>query len=115
MIPVFNLVLATIAFVGTHLLLSHPLRKTLVRRIGQKGFLGLYSLVAAVTLGWMIYARVNAPAEPLWWIAPLWFWDLATVIMLFASILLAGSLERKSTRLNSSHSCAARLPPSACK
>src|SRR3546814_4602871 len=24
-------------------------------------------------------------------------------------------LDRKSTRLNSSHSCAARLPPSACK
>ena len=42
---------AAIAFVGTHFLLSHPLRAPLVARVGEKGFLGLYSLVAFATLG----------------------------------------------------------------
>ena len=36
--------------------LSHPLRAALVARLGERGFLGLYSLVAFATLGWMILA-----------------------------------------------------------
>src|SRR3546814_8352184 len=32
-----------------------------------------------------------------------------------AAILLAARKDRKSTRLNSSHSCASRMPSSACK
>ncbi len=36
------LTLATTAFVGTHLLLSHPLRAPVVSRFGAGGFLGIY-------------------------------------------------------------------------
>ena len=39
-------ILAGIAFLGTHFLLSHPLRAPLVARVGEQAFLGLYSLVA---------------------------------------------------------------------
>jgi len=35
-----NLIMAMTAFVGTHLVLSHPLRATLVRKFGPSGFLG---------------------------------------------------------------------------
>jgi uncharacterized membrane protein len=86
--------LATLAFVGTHLLMSHPLRRPLVHRLGERGFSLAYSIVAIATLGWVIlaYGRVEdgAPA----WVAPDWWWPVAAGIMLVASILLVGSLVR---------------------
>jgi len=86
------LTVATVTFVGTHFLLSHPLRAAIVRRIGDGPFLGLYSLVAAITFGWMVWAAWTMPSLPPCWIAPLWFYDwVAPLLMLLASILLVGS------------------------
>jgi uncharacterized membrane protein len=86
-----SLALATAAFVGTHFLMSHPLRARLVGSLGQTGFIGLYSLVAFATLGWMTVAwRSIDNSSPLW-IAPLWWWPIASLIMLLALILLVGS------------------------
>ena len=84
--------LAAASFVGTHFVLSHPLRAPLVTVLGEAGFMIAYSLVAFATLGWMAQAYKTAPAT-----APLWevgdgLWALATLVMLVASILLAGSL-----------------------
>ena len=84
--------IAATAFVGTHFILSHPLRAPLVARLGEKGFLGVYSLVAAVTLIWMIVAYRAAPVTPMLWPVGDGLWAIATVIMLVASILLLGSL-----------------------
>jgi uncharacterized membrane protein len=89
--PLASLTLATLAFVGTHLLMSHPLRAGLVARLGALGFLGLYSLVSAVTLVWMIVAYRQGSDEGLLWIGPLWWWPFASAIMLAASILLVGA------------------------
>ena len=89
-----NVALAATAFVGTHFLLSHPLRAPLVRAIGEKGFLGLYSLVAAATLGWVYLAYSAAPDVPLWWQPTDAIWAVGSAIMLVASILLMGSLVR---------------------
>ncbi|ANB77045.1 NnrU family protein [Paraburkholderia phytofirmans] len=85
---------AAVAFVGSHFLLSHPLRRRLVRAIGETGFLGVYSLVALLTFGWLILTYLKAPLS-----APLWpvgngLWAVATAVMLIASILLMGSLIR---------------------
>ncbi|KAH0437184.1 NnrU family protein [Paraburkholderia fungorum] len=85
---------AAIAFVGSHFLLSHPLRGLLVRAIGEKGFLGVYSLVAFATFGWLIVAYVHAPLTAPLWLAGDVLWGVATVVMLIASILLMGSLIR---------------------
>ena len=91
MTPTASLALATLAFVGTHLAMSHPLRPALVARLGERGFLGLYALVSFATLGWMIFAwRGTDAAAPLW-AAPLWWWPIGSGIMLVASILLVGS------------------------
>jgi uncharacterized membrane protein len=63
------LALASVAFVGTHFLMSHPLRSPLIAKLGEKGFAGLYSLVALLTFGWMIWAYPDASAEaaqPYW-------------------------------------------------
>jgi uncharacterized membrane protein len=83
---------AAAAFVGTHFLLSHPLRGPLVARLGERGFAGLYVLVAFATLGWLALAYRAAPMT-----APLWsvgdgLWALVTIVMLVASVLLMGSL-----------------------
>ncbi|KQM18939.1 NnrU family protein [Novosphingobium sp. Leaf2] len=88
-------VLATAAsFVGTHFVLSHPLRVPLVRAVGEKAFLGLYSLVAFATLGAMVWAYRAAPASAALWAVGDWLWALASALMLIASILFLGSLIR---------------------
>ena len=92
MTPLVSLALATAAFVGTHLLMSHPLRAGLVARLGERGFAGVYSLVALATFAWIVFAyRAVTDSAPLW-MAPLWWWPIASALMLAASILLAGSL-----------------------
>lgn len=89
-----SLALATLAFVGTHFLMSHPLRPSLLVRFGERGFSLFYSLISFATLGWMIAAwRAITVSEPLW-IAPLWWWDLVSPVMLFALVLLFGSFAR---------------------
>jgi uncharacterized membrane protein len=92
--PLSSLALATIAFVGTHLAMSHPLRPALVGRLGERGFAGLYSLVSVATLGWMILAYRAGDDGGALWVAPLWWWPIGSALMLAASILLAGSLVR---------------------
>jgi uncharacterized membrane protein len=87
-------VAAAVAFVGTHFLLSHPLRGPVVRAVGERGFQVVYSLVAFATLGWMIAAYVKAPLTPPLWAVGNGLWALVTVVMLIASILLMGSLIR---------------------
>ena len=87
-----NLAAGGIAFVGSHFALSHPLRPALTARLGETRFTILYSIVAAITLTWFVLAAIGAPATPLWWVAPPGIWDLATLVMLLAAILLAGSL-----------------------
>ena len=89
-----GLAFASGAFVATHFLLSHPFRNGLVRRLGERGFTGLYSLVAFVTLGMMIYFWRMADGNQTAWIAPLWWWPVASAIMLVALILLVGSFIR---------------------
>ncbi len=84
--------LAAGSFVGTHLLLSHPLRAPLVKAIGTGGFTIVYALLAFATLGWMSNAYRAAPATPALWEVGDGLWAVATVVMLAASILLMGSL-----------------------
>lgn len=85
---------AAVAFVGTHFILSHPLRKPLAGAIGERGFQGVYSLVAFLTFGWLVYAFRRAPVTaPLWPVGDV-LWAIASVVMLIASILLMGSLIR---------------------
>lgn len=95
------------AFVGTHFILSHPLRQPLVNTLGEKGFRGLYSVVAFLTLGLVGWAYPKAPTT-----APLWsvgdgLWALATVLMLVAAILLMGSMVRNPAMPGASNAATA--------
>lgn len=86
-----SLIFALVAFVGSHFLLSHPLRQPLIGLIGRRGFLGVYSLIALASLAWVIIAYAHAPTVFLW-SPPAFFYPLTYVFMLAAMILLLGSL-----------------------
>lgn len=95
------------AFVGTHFLLSHPLRRPLVGALGEKGFLALYSLIAFATLGGIGWAYPKAPAGTPLWTAGDALWALATLLMLGASILLLGSFKRNPAMPGAAHAAEA--------
>lgn len=85
-------IVAALSFLGTHFVLSHPLRKPIVSRVGEPAFLGLYSLVAFVTLGWLAFAFRSVPAETPYWAVGDGLWITATVLTFVASVLFIGSL-----------------------
>ena len=90
------LIIASAAFVGTHFLMSHPLRSGMVAALGEKGFAGVYTIVSLLTFGWMIWVYPAASAEapqPLW-DAGRWGWIIATLLMWLGSVLFMGSLRR---------------------
>ena len=81
---------ASIAFVGTHFALSHPLRAPLVKAVGERGFMALYSLVALATLGWMALAFRAAPTGDLGG-SGVTGWVFASGLMIPALALFVGS------------------------
>ena len=89
-----GLLLAAIAFVGTHFLLSHPLRAPLVRAIGTGPFQGIYSLIAIVTFGAMIHYYRIIGREPSLWTVGDGLWLFASLLMWVGSILFVGSFVR---------------------
>jgi uncharacterized membrane protein len=90
-----SLLAASIAFVGSHVALSHPLRAPLAARLGEKGFLGLYSLVSLAAFAWMIVAFRAAYGSG----APAWngqtdlAWAVASGLTWVALVLFLGSLK----------------------
>jgi len=62
-------------------------RAPLTRALGAGGFRGLYSLVAAVGLGWMIWAHKTAPHVAVWGDPP-WARHLLLAVMLVATMFL---------------------------
>lgn len=87
-----ELIVACVAFVGSHFLLSHPLRSPVVSRLGERGFLGIYSLVAFATLGWMVWAYRGLPEQPALWPVGDALWAVGTAVMWLGSVLFVGSL-----------------------
>jgi len=87
------LLLSSTAFIATHLLLSHPLRGPLVRAMGEGPFRGLYSLVALITFGAMVYFYRRCGREAPQWSVSEAAWIAGTVLMWIASILFVGSFQ----------------------
>ncbi len=88
------LFIATLAFVGAHLVVSNTkLRDTLIARLGDGPYKGLYSLLVAALLVWMIFAFINAPYEPVW-SAPIGLRHLPLALMPIAFILIIAAQMR---------------------
>lgn len=93
--PQMGLFFSAIIFVGTHFLMSHPLRPRLVRAVGEKPFRGIYSIVSLITFGLMIYFyRVIGREPERLWDAGEAGWIAGTLLMWLASILFVGSFIR---------------------
>jgi uncharacterized membrane protein/cytochrome c2 len=91
-----SLAAAAIAFVGLHLALSSvPVRKRLIARLKDKGFRGLYSLVAFATFLWLIQAWRAAPYVELW-SAPGWTRHISLTFMPPVFILFVCGLSTKN-------------------
>ena len=83
-----TLTLACVVFLATHFVSSTPLRTATVGAIGEKAWLGLYTVVAFATIGWMVWAYNRAPVQPLFEglrLAP-------AILMPFSFFLLAAGL-----------------------
>ena len=104
------LVLALAAFVGSHFLLSHPLRAPLVARLGGGGFtarLFARRLRHARLGGGRVESRAGRPVVD----APAWAWPLAAVVMLLACILFVGSVTAPNPALVGMPASAAAAAP----
>jgi uncharacterized membrane protein len=86
-----GLALAAGSFVGTHFLLSHPLRRPLVDRIGEGPFRGIYTLVSFATFGLTIWVYHSMGRQQPLWASGDAGWVVATLLMWLGAILFAGS------------------------
>jgi uncharacterized membrane protein len=89
-----GLILSLIAFIGTHFLLSHPLRKPIVSRVGEGVFQGVYSVVAFATFYGVYVAFAASERGVEYWPVGDAIWAVASGLMLLGSILFAGSFIR---------------------
>ena len=93
MMPIVSLALANGAFVISHFAMSHPLRRAIVARAGERGFLGLYSLLSLALFAWIVLAFRQSEAGPVAWNgAGDFIWVLSSVLTIIATALLIGSL-----------------------
>lgn len=91
MTPQAGLFLSSLAFVGLHFLFSHPLRASLVGRLGERGFQLLYSLQSLLFFSLMVYFyRVIGREAPNWSFGE-WVWPVGSVLMWLGAILFVGS------------------------
>ena len=85
--------LASAAFVVSHLgLSSEPLRSRMVARLGDKGFQGLYGLLALLILGAMITAYIQASHHVYLWPPGPGVRHVPLLIMPLAFLLIAGGV-----------------------
>ncbi len=87
-----ELFLATLAFVGGHFAISStPLRPALAKRLGERGYVALFSILMALAMAWMIASYARAPLVVLWPQLP-WARHLPLTVMPLALILVVGGL-----------------------
>lgn len=98
MLEMNQMFLATLAFVGSHFLLSSAaLRTPLQEQLGAAGFRILYSLVAAATLAWVVISYGNAPYLEVWQ-PPFFLYHLPLIIMpVSVFLVVAGVTTRSAT------------------
>ncbi len=89
-----SLITACSLFIGSHFLMSHPLRPRMVARLGTGGFMILYSLVSFATLGWMIWTFSQAPTGEYHWLPNDAIWGVSSVLTLLAGVFYCGSMIR---------------------
>lgn len=93
------LITSCIAFLALHMgISSTPLRGKLIDSLGQKGYLGLYSLLAITALGVMIYSYGSIDQSDHVWLPGTVSYQITKVFVLVAIILLVmGTMTKNPT------------------
>jgi uncharacterized membrane protein len=87
-----ELIAAAAFLLATHYgISSTPVRAWLVARLGERLYLGLYSLIALGAIIWVISAYAWAPYAPLW-PTPAWLAWVPLIVMPFALVLAVSGL-----------------------
>jgi uncharacterized membrane protein len=89
------LIIATLVFLGIHVLPSTPLRALAVRAVGEKAWIGLFSLASLAGLSWMASTYAHAPFHALWPGLRL----VPVAVLPFAFVLLACGLLSRNPAL----------------
>ena len=83
-----SLALAAALFAFIHLgIAGSPLRAKLIGTMGEGPYKGLFSLLSAVALGWLIWSYGGAPYQEVWG-PQAWARELTTVVMVVAFLLM---------------------------
>lgn len=87
------LIIAALVFLGSHIgITSTALRPVLVQRLGEKLYMGLYSLLSLVTIYWLVFVYKGMPASDLIWQPAKDFHWIAVILMPVILLLLTGGL-----------------------
>jgi uncharacterized membrane protein len=93
-----SLVAACSFFVGIHVFISgSPLRGVIVRRIGERAYLGLFSLLSVLAMIWMVYAYRGAEGVPLWAPSVALRWAAPIIALIAFVFVVAGVTTRSPT------------------
>ncbi len=84
--------IALAVFIGSHVVVATPpVRRGLIARLSEGGFLLMYSVMSFVLFTWLIVAAMGAETTALW--APsAWAYWAAVILMPVAALLLGASL-----------------------
>src|SRR5262245_13359075 len=94
---ILELLLAAVVFVGSHFGISSTgLRDELVRRLGERAYLGLYSAVALILLAWLIRAYASVDDPWVLWVRPPLLIVLPLVVMPLALLLFVGGYTQRN-------------------
>jgi len=92
------LILFSTLFAVTHIGMSHdPFRSKMIARLGEKPFMGIYSLVSFITFGGAIWLFAgNRKAGPELWAFSPWLLPVIYILMLAAFMLFVLSMATPS-------------------
>ena len=96
------MVLSTLVFSSALFLISHlgisstSFRPVLIERFGRNGYLAAYSIVAVLTLGFMILSYADRPVSPYLWVPSQAHWWSTYVLVGFSFVLAVGAFSTKN-------------------
>jgi uncharacterized membrane protein len=94
---IVELLVAAVVFVGGHFgISSTPLRAELVRRLGERAYVMLYSAVALILIAWLIRAYATVDDPVMLWVRPPLLIILPLVAMPVALLLAVGGYTQRN-------------------
>jgi uncharacterized membrane protein len=105
-----QLIIAALVWLGIHFgLAGTRLRDSVVARIGERPFRGLFSLLTILAIVFLVRAWRGAETTPLWY-APEWLRWVLVAVMLAAFVLLVASVSRRNPTMVGGETAMAQSP-----